>query len=210
MGTYISSVTSSNQSIDLTKLVLAAGESPNIQAVMSNGNDTVIGGLYNDTISGGNGNDLLKGGDGNDYLFGGVGNDSLQGENGNDRLYGNAGGDTLNGGLGIDSLYGGDGDDTYVHSLNSGNDYINDSITQIINSIGDKLKFSGVSFANLEVRPVSGSFDLIVTSINDWADGVANDGVIITDGRLLTGNCRIELLAGSDGSFHNFTTQFGV
>jgi Ca2+-binding RTX toxin-like protein len=84
------------------------------------GDDTIVGGIFDDELHGGQGNDNLSGNDGFDALFGGggddmlsggFGDDSLDGGGGHDSLYGEFGFDTLRGGGGKDLLDGGDDND---------------------------------------------------------------------------------------------------
>jgi hypothetical protein len=82
--------------------------------LLSDGNDTLVGGDGNDTLTSNDGDDVLSGGAGNDSLQADQGQDSLAGEDGNDTLYGGAGQDQLDSGLGLDLLVGGDGDDDIV------------------------------------------------------------------------------------------------
>lgn len=66
-------------------------------------------------------------GDADDNLLIGLNGDSnLIGNAGNDTLVGNNGNDTLDGGIGNDLLKGGAGDDTYIFTVGSGNDTINE------------------------------------------------------------------------------------
>ena len=198
----------SDQIINISAMTtLGAGETGN-SIVMYGGNDTVYGSKFNDIIQGGNGNDLLKGNGGDDFLAGQGGNDWLYGGIGNDKLYGGAGNDLLNGEAGIDYLVGGAGDDTYIHSLSSGNDIINDNQTETgaVGSgggSGDKLQFSGVAYANI-VFISDGSANLYVSSANDWySNFMVDDGVMIQN-YFLGGDYKIELIAGSDNINHFF------
>lgn len=84
------------------------------------GNDEIVGGLWNDQLFGGADNDLIGGGGGNDQLFGGIGDDTLYGGNGNDRITGASGDDYIAGengndridaGAGVDLVFGGRGND---------------------------------------------------------------------------------------------------
>jgi VCBS repeat-containing protein len=83
--------------------------------VVTDGNDTLLGGALIDVIAGGAGNDQIAGGLGNDRLDGGAGSDTLFGDEGNDVLSGGEGNDTLVGGSGINTVqFGrGSGIDTY-------------------------------------------------------------------------------------------------
>lgn len=144
----------SNQTIDISAInALGSGQAGN-SVTMYGGNDIVIGSGFNDLISGGAGNDILRGNAGDDFLNGEDGRDTLLGGIGNDSLYGGIGNDVLNGEIGFDFLCGGSGDDTYIHSLNSGNDIINDNqtVTGAVGSgggISDVLQFSGLSLNNI-------------------------------------------------------------
>ena len=81
--------TSSSDVIDKAGSLLAV----EIQGL--EGNDTLIGSIFDDRLYGGGGNDHLDGGDGNDELYGGDDNDTLIGGSGADVLTGGAGDDTL-------------------------------------------------------------------------------------------------------------------
>ncbi len=213
---YISPITSGDQILEMSKIV-GLGD-PGVgqnRAAMSNGNDTVTGSIYADNIQGRNGNDLLKGGDGNDWLAGEAGNDRLLGEKGNDYLFGHAGDDTLNGGQGNDSLYGGEGNDTYVIYTFSGLDLISDGslIPGVVNSAHDVLYFPNVPYNQLEARAVTGTDDLQVATLTDWADGINDNGVTIQHGRYVGSGTNqtyvIEYLAGSEGVNHEYLAPFG-
>lgn len=81
---------------------------------LTDGFDTVSGGVGNDLISGLKGFDDLSGDGGDDTLYGGDGKDLLQGGDGADELHGDAWHDGLFGGDGNDELYGGNGKDILV------------------------------------------------------------------------------------------------
>ena len=68
---------------------------------------------------------LIVGTEGDDVLSGGSGNETIKGLGGNDKLYGNAGHDVLDGGSGNDYLEGGSGADTYVFGKGYGHDIVN-------------------------------------------------------------------------------------
>ena len=132
------------------------------------GGDTLKGDGGNDTLSGGDGDDalfgnflddLVEGNKGNDTLTGGKGSDVLRGGADNDRLVGVQGDDSLNGGTGNDTLVGGGGDDTFVFTLGSGVDQINDlqsgpgtaDVVQIMGFGSDFNEFSEVIAVATEV-----------------------------------------------------------
>jgi Ca2+-binding RTX toxin-like protein len=77
----------------------------------SSGFDDINGNQGNDTAHGNGGDDWVLGGQGNDVLFGDAGNDLLNGNLGNDTLDGGDGADTVRGGQGDDIIFGGAGDD---------------------------------------------------------------------------------------------------
>ena len=79
--------------------------------VANDGNNYLIGSLFNDTISGRGGDDTILGRDGNDSLLGNDGNDSINGGPGNDTVLGGPGNDTLRGGKGDDLISGDQGND---------------------------------------------------------------------------------------------------
>ncbi len=96
--------------------------------LVSQGNNTLVGGDGNDGITGGDGNDLLFGNDGNDGLSGGLGDDTLDG---------GAGNDVLNGGLGSNSIIGGSGNDTITVFV------IDSTFTYRIQSTGNNILSGG-------------------------------------------------------------------
>jgi Ca2+-binding RTX toxin-like protein len=64
-------------------------------SIPTNGNDILIGNLFNNTINALAGHDFVDGRQGNDTLDGGSGNDTLQGGLGNDSVVGGLGNDTI-------------------------------------------------------------------------------------------------------------------
>jgi len=102
------------------------GGGGNDQLSGSDGNDTVRGELGNDSLDGGSGHDLLNGGWGHDQLAGGGGDDVLIGGQNDDFLVGGGGADTLRDGSGHDTLTGGQGSDYFVLSLDGEIDTLND------------------------------------------------------------------------------------
>ncbi len=102
------------------------------------GVDAMNGNGGGDFMAGGNDNDTLHGDDGQDWEYGEYGDDAIYGDAGNDFLFGNFGNDRLIGGLGNDALFGGGGADTFVFTLNEGEDFIMDfSIAE-----GDKISIA--------------------------------------------------------------------
>jgi hypothetical protein len=93
-----------------------------VENLITDGNDTIFGGIGNDIIYGQGGVDRVYGSGGDDYLHGGSGSDTLNGDAGDDRVYGGAGNDTLNGGNDHDLLSGEGGNDTLNAGL--GNDVL--------------------------------------------------------------------------------------
>lgn len=83
--------------------------------LMSENDDTVIGGTGNDLLVGRGGADILDGGSDDDLLLGGAGDDILDGSGGNDIVVGGAGADVLVDGTGDDILSGGADDDTFIY-----------------------------------------------------------------------------------------------
>lgn len=106
--------------ISVSLVLLAAGDQMFFQNSIFDGDDLLLGSIFNDALYGYGGNDviygfggddLLVGGAGDDRLFGGWGDDVLFGENGEDALFGEGGEDILVGGVNHDQLFGGSGDD---------------------------------------------------------------------------------------------------
>ncbi|MEG3846749.1 calcium-binding protein [Microcoleus sp. herbarium19] len=90
--------------------------------VANEGNNYLIGSLFNDTISGVAGDDTLLGRDGDDIVRGEDGNDSLNGGAGKDIVEGGPGNDTARGGKGDDLVSGDRGDDVVFGD--QGNDIV--------------------------------------------------------------------------------------
>lgn len=95
------------------------------------GDDNIVGSVYNDNIDSGDGNDRVDGWFGSDIIVGGNGNDSLWGGAGSDSIVGGAGNDYIDGGADADVITAGMGDDTVFGRLGNdsirggdGNDYI--------------------------------------------------------------------------------------
>lgn len=129
-----------NGVVDLTKLNINGGAGDDtidgslsvnaslaLNAIMGDGNDSVIGTPANDTILGeagndfivgGSGADSINGGDGNDNISSGSGNDTILGGNGNDTIDAGANDDTITGDAGNDSILAGDGIDTIDGGIN--------------------------------------------------------------------------------------------
>lgn len=126
----------------VTKSILVQGDSQKIISGQDNdhiitnngtnfvdsgdGNDYIQGGKDRDLLFGNNGNDLIFGGDGNDIIRGNNGDDFLLGEEGNDSILAGDGNDILIGGAGNDNLTGNSGWDTFVLTLDGGEDKIID------------------------------------------------------------------------------------
>lgn len=177
------------------------------------GNDTVLGSAYDDLIQGGYENDLIFGNNGDDTLVGQQGNDVLYGGNGSDFVHGGSsdtGQDYLNGGAGWDNLYGGPGNDTYVHDLNGGVDFINDGLSEaLVAGYGggvDVLVFAGFALAELYPYHLPDTDDLLLTTWDDFSDGIIEDGVVIEDFYLNESNTFIELVyTSSDQQWADLT-----
>lgn len=99
-----------------------------LEATLSGGNDTAIGGALADRIDGWTGNDLIRGAGGNDTLLAQTGVDTVEGGAGDDSITGagsasgrsvadgGAGNDSIRTGDFADDLFGGDGNDTLYSS----------------------------------------------------------------------------------------------
>jgi Ca2+-binding RTX toxin-like protein len=83
-----------------------------VNAIGTDGPDTLVGGEQADILSGAAGADKLTGHEGNDLLDGGADNDELSGGGGDDVLIGGPGNDNLVDYEGNNTLRGGDGDDS--------------------------------------------------------------------------------------------------
>ena len=90
---------------------------------------------------------------GNDTINGTSGNDYIDGLNGNDVIYGNDGDDTLVGNAGNDRLIGGNGNDTYIFNAGWGNDTIDNSSNDDPSSCEDTIQFgSDVSVDDIVIK----------------------------------------------------------
>jgi Ca2+-binding RTX toxin-like protein len=83
----------------------------------SEGEDTLIGNIFDNVILGRGGSDFLNGYTGNDTQFGEGGDDIIYSEDGDDKLFGGAGNDQIEGGNGNDHLSGGIGQDNLLGEL---------------------------------------------------------------------------------------------
>ncbi|MFK7752888.1 MAG: Hint domain-containing protein [Sedimentitalea sp.] len=169
--------------------------------ILTDGNDSVVGGANNDDhyIDLGDGNDKLWGGMGNDTVLGGEGNDNITTSHGDDQISGGAGDDTLNGDYGSDTLEGGTGNDTLWGGFDddkllgeTGDDYL-------YGGYGDDVLFGGVGNDTLD----GGRNDDTVDGGDDadlftFTSGMGNATVIGGEG----GNDDDTLdLSGQAGSF---------
>ena len=90
---------------------------------------------------------------GNDTINGTSGNDYIDGLSGNDVIYGNDGDDTLVGNAGNDRLIGGNGNDTYIFNAGWGNDTIDNSSNDDPSSCEDTIQFgSDVSVDDIVIK----------------------------------------------------------
>jgi Ca2+-binding RTX toxin-like protein len=176
------------------------------------GNDTVYGSSWVDFIEGGTGNDVLYGYGGDDALIGQQGNDTMYGGAGDDFIHGgsqDAGEDILDGGAGNDRLSGGPGNDIYLHTANAGVDIINDGDSEAtVPGYGggeDFIQFTAISWEQLAFYRPPNSDDLWLSSLDDFADGFIDDGVIVQDFYLADPNTFIEWVYTSDGLWVDLT-----
>lgn len=188
-----------------SSLVPTGGETANAIHALA-GNDTIIGNGYVDFIYGGDGNDLILGQGGDDCLLGDAGSDTLYGGLGDDLVVGGTGNDVLYGNSGNDRLYGGTDNDRYVYTKAEGGiDIVNDDNSAAGQpgyggGTADYVYFTDVTAANL--RFYSAGNDLVVTDVNDIADGFIDTGVVV-EGFFLGGNNKIERVYGSDSSYYD-------
>ena len=180
-----------------------------INSIYGNGLNNVINGNgYADLIYGRAGDDYLNGNGGHDILIGGEGNDTLVGGAGNDRLFAGDGNDLLYGGTGAELLYGGAGNDQYNYKVSDGGqDTINDDRSAGGNTgYGggtDVLWFQDAAFS--ELTAIQKGDNLVITTKVDYADGVADSGVVIED-FFLGGNNVIEFLVDETQGAFDLTT----
>lgn len=182
--------------------------------VAGNGDDSLYGGAGDDDLYGDSGDDWLTGDAGNDYMEGGIGNDTFVGGAGNDIMFGqagddvffaDAGADIMDGGAGNDRLWGGAGNDQYQFN-GQGIDFINDGVTNTgtprtdaVFDTADRLIVSYTS-SEIEFYNLPGSNDLLITSSNDTADGLIDNGVVI-ENYFAGGHYVVELLQTADGVY---------
>lgn len=209
MGFYDGS--SGADSADWRNVALGPGETGH--AMYGNGgNDTLQGGTNIPTsMFGGTGNDSLRGGNADDLLAGQDGADVLRGGAGSDLIVGGIGNDTIYGGTGHgDRLRGGAGDDTYRVSLGvDGRDVVNDDI-----GLSDEPGYGAgtdtiiiQNYVASDVYFTRAGDDLLIASVTDLADLVADDFVTVEDFFISTANA-IERVVGSDNVVIS-TTGFG-
>ena len=161
--------------------------------VLTNGDDTWYGSMFNDTCNGGGGNDTLLGGAGNDTLFGGTGNDYLDG------------------GTGTDNLVGGTGNDTYV--VDSTGDVVTETstVTTEIDTVKSSVSWTlGSNLENLTLigsAAINGTGNSLNNTIignaaaNVLSGGTGNDTLYGGSGNdLLYGGIGNDFLSGGDGN----------
>ncbi|MBE9064024.1 calcium-binding protein [cf. Phormidesmis sp. LEGE 11477] len=181
---------------------LTSGDTPDLDIIGTDGDDTLSGDAGNNTLDGLAGNDTLAGGLGNDIILGGDGDDILRGDEnsrnpqddvmggndiifggeGSDRIGGKSGNDILSGDAGDDFIWGDDGDDIIMGS--AGNDIL----------VGDN--FSNGSGSDLFVFGNGDGTDTIL----DFEVGIDRIGLV--EGELMFADLTIT----QDGS----TTLLGV
>lgn len=83
-GERLFSVTGLRLSAQAVGETVLTGDAVGFLALLTSGNDTVIGSKFADTVIGGGGRDVIKAGAGNDELIGGAGADRLVGGAGRD------------------------------------------------------------------------------------------------------------------------------
>ena len=82
-----------------------------LDAIGTDSDDIIIGGVEDNLLDGLGGDDLIRGGRGHDIIYGGGGEDTIYGGRGDDAIQGNGGDDTIYGGRGDDLIEGNGGDD---------------------------------------------------------------------------------------------------
>ncbi|WP_112662346.1 calcium-binding protein [Microvirga flavescens] len=153
----------------------------------TDGDNNLVGSIYDDIISGKKGND---------YLLGQSGNDTLYGELGDDRLDGGAGADHLEGGLGNDT-YEVDSADTIVERANEGYDTVvasfdftlQDNIEALTAKSGSAaVRLTGNAGANTitgnelaNIIDGKGGADLMAGGFGDDTYSVDNAGDIVSE-----------------------------
>ncbi|MER0238230.1 calcium-binding protein [Fulvimarina sp. MAC8] len=163
------------------------------------GDDTVYGSSIPDYIHGGDGNDILFGEGDDDFIQGQAGNDQLYGGSGDDNLGGGTGSDTLVGGTGNDLLRGNQGNDNYRYQPGQGMDTISED--QGPAGLGGEGGGTDLLFFNAlaaDIRIYGNSSDLLVTTVQDIADGFIDEGVLIEDFHL-GGDHVVEILQSAEG-----------
>ena len=137
------------------KLNIDSEDSPFLNVVGTDSDDTITAFFTNSVVNGMSGNDKIDGVSGNEMLFGGEGEDILNGYEGDDYLD------------------GGYGNDTYIYGSGFGNDVIND--TDGIN----KIKLAGLNFSDLSVNREENHIVLtnIATDETLTINNFKNDGI---------------------------------
>ena len=130
-------------------------DSPFLNVVGTDSDDTITAFFTNSVVNGMSGNDKIDGVSGNEMLFGGEGEDILNGYEGDDYLD------------------GGYGNDTYIYGSGLGNDVIND-----IDGI-NKIKLAGLNSSDLSVNREENHIVLtnIATGETLTINNFKNDGI---------------------------------
>lgn len=132
----------------------------------SEGDDVIRARAGDDYVDGGDGNDRIFGGSGNDDLTGFHGNDILDGGKGDDFLHGGVDADILAGGKGADSLDGGSGEDVYLFNRGDGDDYIENSWSDVSKTLS-----FGVGIVPSDIKALVDEFGELTLLVDDGAGG---------------------------------------
>ncbi|MDX2157687.1 MAG: calcium-binding protein [Hyphomicrobiaceae bacterium] len=117
---------------------------------------------------------------------------------------------TLDGGAGNDTLTGGNGNDSYVFTLGTGQERIDDQNTSVLGSTADRIQFgAGIAFANLSASRVGN--DLVITIngtsdsltiVNQYGAGGRIEAFVFADGSVRTasdvGALSLQSTSGND------------
>lgn len=141
------------------------------------GDDIVFVGTGDDVVKAGGGHDYVATREGNDAIKAGGGRDTVEAGSGEDLLLGGGGHDRLDGGTGDDVLNGGNGKDTFVFTLGTGTDTIEDFGTGN-DTIELDFAMGASSFTDISNASAQVGNDLVITLGSDaiiLADTALND-----------------------------------
>jgi Ca2+-binding RTX toxin-like protein len=156
-----------------------------VNAIGTNGDDTISGTTGINNLAGSGGNDIINANSGDDIVSGGAGNDSLLGVTGNDSIGGDAGNDTLIGAAGADTLTGGTNNDTFVYTTLT-DSRLGSTLLDVITDFNATDDLFRVSSAIKSVVDVSGVLSFTTTSLTATAISTAAVGLLANQAAAFT------------------------